>query len=123
MEDEVTAKQLLCGCFGMITQKGNQDTQAKMEETTKFMQEVIVSCAPWSARVIPNTIAQDRHQDQTEWVEQFLSLMRGTKQGEGPDTRRGQLLKMLEDQKDLWERFQVVIPVLPVDSEFQSFVK
>ena len=66
---------------------------------------------------------QDRHQDQTEWVEEFLNLMRITKQEGGPDTRRAQLLKMLEDQKDLWERFQVLIPVLPVDSEFDPSVK
>lgn len=42
-EDEATAKEMLRDCFGMITQKGNQDSEAKHKEAMDFMGEILVS--------------------------------------------------------------------------------
>ncbi|KAL8877137.1 MAG: hypothetical protein Q9192_008727 [Flavoplaca navasiana] len=92
-EDEVTAKEMLRDCFGMITQKGNQDSEAKHEEAMEFMQEIL-----------------KRHDDQIEWIEEFLNLSHGTKDGEAFEAMRARQLEMLKDDKDLWERYPIVFP-------------
>lgn len=43
-EDEVKANLLVCDCYGIVTQKGEPDSQAKLEEAVKFMGELDVSC-------------------------------------------------------------------------------
>lgn len=49
--DEVKAREVMCDCYGVVTQKGGPDRQAKLEEGVKFMGDQDVSCDEWKSTI------------------------------------------------------------------------
>ncbi|KAL8902915.1 MAG: hypothetical protein Q9207_004283 [Kuettlingeria erythrocarpa] len=44
-EEQVAAKKVLCACFGLVTQKGDAQSQARLQEAIRFQLDVQVSPA------------------------------------------------------------------------------
>ncbi|KAL8660766.1 MAG: hypothetical protein Q9202_006233 [Teloschistes flavicans] len=91
-EQQSVAKSLLCDAFGLVTQKGNANSQARLEEGVKFQMDV-----------------KERFSEQPGRFEEFLRLQLGVGfQGQPKEEAWKALLEILTPEEDLIRRFETL---------------
>ncbi|KAI4253443.1 MAG: hypothetical protein LQ352_003685 [Teloschistes flavicans] len=91
-EQQSVAKSLLCDAFGLVTQKGDANSQARLEEGVKFQMDV-----------------EDRFREQPGRFEDFLRLQLGVGfQGQPKEEALKALLEILAPEEDLIRRFETL---------------